>query len=462
MSLFGMPKKSVFSLVIIAAFSALCYTQYPKLNIIAGYASKSMSTNVFYANRSENSVQNKDLNVPSVKLAKTTIDKTLKTATSSVFGILNRTSFYREGLGSVLIDDTFDVHQNFLIPKRVPNASKLPYPYGTSAARDSTFTNINYQQLEAAVNDAFFENDKEFQKNTRSIVVLYKDHLISERYGEDFDKNTKFLGWSMAKSLLATVVGVLDYQKKIDLQKPVVELLPLKNWEKDDRSKITTHHLLKMTSGLSWEEDYTKISDVTKMLFLERDMTKTQANKRLAHEPGTHFNYSSGTTNLISGLVRSLCKTQQEYLDFPYTEFIDKIGMNSMLFETDMEGNYVGSSYAWATAREWAKFGLLYLHKGDWNGKRIFSETWADYAAHPTKASNYSYGSHFRTNTLKEFPDIPSDMYFAYGYHGQFTMVIPSMDLVVVRLGLTHEDKKDIYAHTNELVKNILSSIEKM
>jgi CubicO group peptidase (beta-lactamase class C family) len=460
MKTYFMRVKRAFFLVGIVAISVVFYIQYPKLNIIAGYAAKNMSTNVFYANRSEKNVQNKDHNVPSVKLAKTTVDANLKTATSSVFGALKRTSFFREGLGSVLIDDEFDIDQKFLTPKRTPNTYTLPYPYGTGTPSDSTFANINYKQLKTAINLAFVENNKKFKKNTRAVIALYKDHLIAEQYGENFNKNTPLLGWSMAKSLLATIVGVLDYQKKIDVQKPVVKLLNLKNWEKDDRSKITTNHLLKMTSGLAWEEDYTQISDATRMLFLERDMTKTQAYKKLIYAPGSKFNYSSGTTNLISGILRAQFKTQQEYLDFPYTELIDKIGMNSMLFETDMEGNYVGSSYAWATARDWAKLGLLYLHKGNWNGTQIFNKSWADYVAKPTKASNYSYGGHFRTTTLDGFPNVPNDMYFAYGYHGQFTMVIPSMDLVVVRLGLTHEDKKYIYAYADQLIKNILSCIE--
>ena len=120
--------KRVFFLVGIATISGVLYTQYPKLNIIAGYAAKSMGTNVFYANRSEQSVQNKDHNVPPVRLAKTTADANLKTATSSVFGILKRTSFFREGLGSVVIDDEFDIGQKFLTPTRIPNTYALPLP----------------------------------------------------------------------------------------------------------------------------------------------------------------------------------------------------------------------------------------------------------------------------------------------------------------------------------------------
>lgn len=147
MKTYFMRVKRAFFLVGIVAISVVFYIQYPKLNIIAGYAAKNMSTNVFYANRSEKNVQNKDHNVPSVKLAKTTVDANLKTATSSVFGALKRTSFFREGLGSVLIDDEFDIDQKFLTPKRTPNTYTLPYPYGTGTPSDSTFANIDRKSV---------------------------------------------------------------------------------------------------------------------------------------------------------------------------------------------------------------------------------------------------------------------------------------------------------------------------
>lgn len=450
----------IVSLLLIIVIAIVVYTQYPKLNIIAGYASKNMSSNIFHAERSLEHIHTTDNNVPSIKIAKTTVDHDSKITTSSVLGILSRKTLFREGQGAVVIDSDFDINQKFLIPKRTTNQSKLPYPYGTGEPVDSTFSNINYKKLEVAIDSAFNEDSEEFLKNTRSVLVLYKDQIIAERYAAPFDKNTEFLGWSMAKSLLATVIGTLELKQDFDIQQPLVEFMDLKAWEKDDRKKITTAHLLKMTSGLAWEEDYTKISDVTKMLFLERDMTKTQALKELEYKPGKHFNYSSGTTNLISGVLRSQFQTQQEYLDFPYTQLIDKIGMNSMLFETDMEGNYVGSSYAWATARDWAKLGLLYLHKGNWNDTQIFKESWADYTALPTKESKNEYGAQFWTNTDGYMPDAPKDMYYADGYHGQRIFIIPSKDVVIVRTGLTHTKRTGSYDIMNSLVRDVLASIE--
>jgi hypothetical protein len=212
-----------------------------------------------------------------------------------------------------------------------------------------------------------------------------------------------------------------------------------------------------MNSGLEWEENYDAISDVTKMLFFEKDMTKSQLKKPATFEPNSHWNYSSGTTNLLSGILRNQFKTHQEYLDFWYTTLIDKIGMNSMFIETDMEGNYVGSSYGWATTRDWSKFGLLYLHKGNWNGEQLLDESWIKYTATPTLTSGGNYGAHFWLNASGKFPDVPRDMYYCSGYQGQMVAIIPSLEMIIVRMGLKEDPEFDF----NGFLKGIITSIKK-
>jgi CubicO group peptidase (beta-lactamase class C family) len=175
------------------------------------------------------------------------------------------------------------------------------------------------------------------------------------------------------------------------------------------------------------------------MLFIAEDMTKSQIIKPLVGKPNNTWNYSSGTTNLLSGILRKQFKTHQEYLDFWYSALIDKIGMNSMIVESDMAGNFVGSSYSWATTRDWAKFGLLYLHNGNWNGEQLFAPNWAKYVATPTNGSNGKYGAHFWLNANGDFPDVPRDFYRCSGYQGQMVAIFPSQDMVVVRMGLSEE-----------------------
>ncbi|RZK06340.1 MAG: class C beta-lactamase-related serine hydrolase, partial [Flavobacterium sp.] len=208
--------------------------------------------------------------------------------------------------------------------------------------------------------------------------------------------------------------------------------------------------------GLEWEEKYDKICDATKMLFEAEDMAKVQLEKPLVGTPNQTWNYSSGTSNLLSHILRNQFKTHQEYLDFWYSALIDKIGMHSMLVETDMVGNYVGSSYAWATTRDWAKFGLLYLRNGNWNGEQLFEESWSSYVATPTNTSNGRYGGHFWLNSGGKYPDAPKDLYYASGFQGQKIFIVPSMDLVIVRFGLTDDEAYDF----NGLLKGILGSFQ--
>jgi CubicO group peptidase (beta-lactamase class C family) len=424
--------------------TVIVISNYPKLNMIAGYSAKNTASSVFLGKRSLAFTDTRDNNFSPVDLATDTIDEKNKTATSSVFGLLTRKSIYREGLGSVLTLDKSDETAPYLVPKRTITVDKTkPYPFGNAPEKDTIFTNIAYEKLNATVNSIFGKN------KSRAVVVIYKNQIIAEKYAEGFTKNSKILGWSMTKSIMSTVFGVLQHQQKINVQ----DKAPIESWQKDARKEITINNLLQMNSGLEWDENYDEISDATKMLFLERDMTKMQENKSFLGKPNESWNYSSGTTNLLSGILRKQFKTHQEYLDYWYTDFIDKIGMNSMVLETDLAGNYVGSSYAWATARDWGKFGLLYLNNGNWNGEQLFTKDWVKYVTTPTPTSNGTYGAQFWLNADGGFKDVPKNMYYADGYQGQRVYVLPDQEMVIVRFGLS-------WFEENLFLKKVISSIE--
>lgn len=440
-----------FGLLILLVVFYIGATTYPKLDILSGFAAKSVASGHFIDRRPLEVIQQGDNDIDLVRLASIEINKESKFATASVYGLKKRKAIYREGLGATLVTNDFDETKPYLVPKRTKVETNLPFPYGNLEPKDTVFANVDYDHLKKAVDNAF---DKPGFKNkrTRALLVIYKDQIIAEKYENEFTKNTKFLGWSMTKSITATYFGILQQQGKIDINKPA----PLKEWANDTRSKITLHNLIQMNSGLEWEEDYGKISDVTKMLFLEEDMANVQLEKPAAIKPNTHWNYSSGTTNLLSGILRRQFQNHQDYLDFWYSSLIDKIGMHSMLIEPDMAGNFVGSSYGWATARDWAKFGLLYLHEGNWNGEQIFDKSWAKYVATPTPTSNGEYGGHFWLNAGGKYTDVPKDMYFCGGFQGQKVIIIPSKDLVIVRFGLTEDEDFDF----NGMMSGIISSIK--
>lgn len=430
-------------ILLLIAIILVVFFNYPKLNILAGYSAKNIASSVFVANRSLEFTDKTDNNFSPVNLASDEINKTEKFATSSALGLLTRKAIYREGLGTVLTLSEEDENAAYLSPKRSKPDNNTPYPYGNAPQKDTVFANIDYTKLNETVASVFGRNQ------TRAVVVIYKDQIIAEKYLDGFNKDSKILGWSMTKSVLSTVFGVMQYQGKLK----VTDKAPIDSWQNDERKNITIHNLLQMNSGLEWDENYDEISDATTMLFLERDMTKMQELKPLTGKINGSWNYSSGTSNLLSGIVRSQFNTHQEYLDYWYTDLIDKIGMNSMVLEADLSGNYVASSYAWATPRDWGKFGLLYLHNGNWNGEQIFAKDWVKYVATPTPTSNGIYGAQFWLNADKHLKDVPKNMFFADGYQGQRVYILPDQDLVVVRMALSWMDE-------NTFLKGILESID--
>lgn len=435
-------------LLLLVLIGVAIYFNYPKLNIISGYAAKNMASGVYVANRSAASINKYDNSAPLIELASTEVDEAELSASSTVYGLMNRTAVYREGLGAVLINDDYDPEALKIKPQRNQPMDTLPYPFGQAAPIDTILPEVDMDLINKAMAMAFA--NPETQK-TRTMLILYKGHLLAEKYIDGFDKDTPILGWSMTKSVLATYYGILEHQGKLDMDWPA----PITDWKDDERKNITLDHLLRMQSGLAWEEDYTGISDVTRMLFLDSDMTVAQKNKEAIAKPTEIWNYSSGTTNLLSGILRQQFRSHQEYLDFPYSSLIDKIGMYSTVMEADIAGNYVGSSYAWASTRDWARFGQLYLNNGSWNGEQLFDSTWVDYITTPTINSDGTYGAHFWLNAEGKYPDVPKDLFSCNGFEGQYVFMIPSKDLVVVRTGLAEEPNFDVNAVLSNIVKAV-------
>jgi len=399
---------------------------FKKLNLIAGFAAKNVASSVFLANRSLEFTNETDINFSPVNLATITVNE-------------------REGVGSVLLKKD-DAITEFKVPKRNKVVNTSYYPYGNKMRKDSVFESVNYTVLQKAIDSLFREENK-----TRSTLIIHKNRIIAEQYADGFDEKSLLLGWSMTKSVLGTLYGILQYHNKIN----VFDKAPVEAWKDDERKNITIHNLLQMNSGLEWDESYTTISDVTKMLYLEKDMSKSQEIKPLIGKPNESWNYSSGTSNLLSGILRNGFETDQQYLNFWYSGLIDKIGMHSMTIETDMAGNYIASSYSWATTRDWAKLGLLFLNNGNWNGEQIFDKDWVNYATTPTPTSNGEYGATIWLNQGGQLPDVPKNVYHFRGYQGQYVFVLPDHDAVVVRLGLVKDP-----VVINNFIKEVIKAIE--
>ena len=426
--------------VIILGLVSVVMINYPRLDIITGFASKNVASGIFIAGRTQESVELGDNGFSPVNLSSNKVNMKEKSVTTRVFGLKKRKAIFVDGLGAILVNKNYKQGTSFVVPNRSRIATDLAYPFGELPQKDTVFREVDYQKLTEIV-DSAFDKPGEEEKRTRSLLVVYKDQIVAEKYAEGFDRSTPILGWSMTKSITSTIYGILTKKGRIDIGQPV----GLEEWTGDERREITYNDLLHMNSGLEWVEDYNTISDVTKMLFLESDMGRLQIEKPLVGQPDNTWNYSSGTTNLLAGpLLKAKFDSQQEYLDFWYRELIDKIGMHSAIIETDLSGSFVGSSYGWANTRDWARFGLLYLKQGNWNGEQIIDSTWVDYVSTPTNTSNGRYGAQFWLNAGGHYPDAPRDLYSANGYQGQYVFIIPSKDLVIVRTGLMEEPDFDV------------------
>lgn len=292
--------------------------------------------------------------------------------------------------------------------------------------------------------------DSERYGTTFATVVVHRGRLIHERYGgsiehwdrddEPVEADTHLLSWSMAKSILHAIVGILVGDGVLDVEARAA--VPL--WQQepaDPRAEITLDQLLQMRDGLDFVENYVddRGSDVIKMLFGDGrdDIATYAADRPLAHPPGTAFNYSSGTSNIVARIV---CDAIGEDADgiraFFRARLFDRIGMQSVETRFDDRGTFIGSSYVYATARDYARFGLLYLRDGVWDGRRILPEGWVDHGRRARSidpTDGRVHGAHWWVigDELGSFR--------ASGYEGQSILCVPDLDLIVVRLGKTSE-----------------------
>lgn len=428
--------KKIVSVALPTVLVLVVYKFYPSLNILTGYAAKSYCSCYFLAQETDEQIKTEDLNFSPVNYAQLSVNEQEKSVSASLLGfIATKTAYYREGLGCTLLHtgekESF-VPTSYEKPVFTGFDAKASWPIGDHPL-DTVLPNVDYKSLQQVVANAFDEGDL-WQKKTRAVVVIKDGQLIAEQYGKGISKQTPLIGWSMTKSITSALVGILVRQGKFTVDSPV----PVKAWEADDRKQITWRNLLHMNSGLKWTEDYSKESDVTNMLYRENDMYTFSVSAPLAHEPGKTFYYSSGTTNILSGLVKNQFQDVNQYLDFIYKELFIPLNMRSITVEPDVVGNVVGSSYSFATARDWAKFGMLYLNHGNWYGNQILDSNWVSFSQEDAVGSEQTYSAQFWTNHAgTTLPHCPKDVYFADGFKGQRIFIVPSKNAVVVRLGLS-------------------------
>lgn len=408
----------------------------------SGFAAHTLCSNLFIAKRRFEDISQFDLPNVQQLLTRSAVDGHTVTTDFGVWPV-NYTSVavYRPGIGcgqlagGNMTDLEGPTSIKRALPERQPDS--LAWPELNAAGVDTKRLN---DILDRAFSDA--ATSYEDRKNTRAVIIFHRDQLIAERYAQGFDATTPQNSWSMTKSATSALIGILVRAGHLNLKDPA----PITEWQNPDdpRRHVTTEDLLFMVSGLEFNEGYENdpISDVNQMLMNSRDLEAFAASFPITAKPGTRWSYQTASSVLLGRVIRETLQDDEAYYHFAQQELFNRLGARHSHYQADGAGNYVGGAFLYATPRDWARLGLLYLGDGVLAGERILPEGWVAYSTTPTPASleARAYGGQFWLNTQNEnqwMPAVPEDAYAARGHYGQSVIIIPSRQLVVVRMGQT-------------------------
>lgn len=432
----------VIVLLLIGLTGWLRFAPPDLIRVADGYTAKIVCSNVFLANRKADEVLRVDVQAPGhpiLKYVSVTVDDSAGTVTAGLFGFLGKAvARHASGLGCSAVPD------GDLAAATAPSTQVVAtgpadglWPLG--------------ERVEASQNPVvadILDDPAMTGPGLRAVVVVKDGRIVGERYGEGFSASTPLLGWSMTKTVNAALVGTVVGDGRLSLGQKSL----LKQWATDSRSQIALGDLLSMSSGLVFNEDYGDVTDVTRMLYLEPDMAGFAASLATDAGPGETFSYSSGTANILARIWQNAVGNAGDAVRWPREKLFGPLGMASATLEMDARGTFTGSSYLYATAHDWARFGQFLLQDGAWNGQQILPPGWAAMMREPSPVSDSGFGPEYTRGQMwlrgpegdtpeGEDPDegylLPQDTAWALGHDGQSMAVIPSEGLVVLRLGLT-------------------------
>ena len=378
------------------------------------------------------------------------LDRTARTVDVSTLGLFRNRAAFHDGLGCVDLQGT---DAPYLLKTDI-EALKAKTPPLLHEIAGPAVVEPSDPALKAVLDHAFEEPATPPFRKTKAVVVVHDGQVIAERYAAGIGIDTPLLGFSMTKSVVNALIGVLTLQGLVTPSMPA----PIPEWRGagDPRREIEIEHLMRMTSGLDLDETNSGF-DPSSRMFLEGDT-------KMVAPLGTRWHYSSPTTQILARIVRDAVGGPEQTLAFAWRELFNPLGMRNVTLEFDASGTLQGSTYMLASARDWAKFGLLYLNDGVVGGKRILHEDWVDFCAAATLDTDYAAG--FWTNR-SEHPNakarvrlgIPRDAFFASGDLGQRIVIMPSQRLVVVRLGDSVDPSGDMRG-LGRLVKEVIAAVQ--
>ena len=437
-------KQTIWGLTFVVFISLFTYVGIPfgrqMLQLATGYAAKYVCSHVFVSDFSQEEAE-RHITIWPITKTKVKVDSENKSVSATLWGMVPRTAYYYqkgEMCGCVLDKE---VDQNEIPEVLAGTRMDTIWPLGDQLS-DSIQALIPQSELKETL-DQFIQVNPE----VHAITVAHENGALIESYRADIEPKTRLLGWSMTKSFQSVLFGILEKADALELDQP----LPLKDLESGG-DPITFRHALQMNTGREWDENYFSISPSTRMLYFSENVSTVPLASKAEARPGESWEYSSGTTNMLSHVLRKI--KGKDYHSFIHNKFFDRIGMHSAVVETDLSGHYVMSSYGWATARDWTRLGLLFLRKGDWFGDTLFTPKWHEFITQESPTSKGHYGGHVWLNQGGEYPDVPESAYFADGFGNQRVLVVPSHQVAISVL-TGHAPEVDL----NGLFAKVLSQL---
>src|SRR5579871_4084325 len=385
------------------------------------------------------------------------VDKLRKEVTVDFLRNFDGYAVYRGETGCVIAHDNEYIPPIMDAARSEEIASVLPDISGSEVVEPKN------DKLKAALDRAFAEPDRGPRRHTKAVVVMHDGKIVAERYAPGISVDTSLMGYAMSKSVINALVGILVRQGKLKLDGPA----PVDEWKdaSDPRHAITIENLMRMTSGLDLDQTDTGFDPGSQILTLEGDVAGASARAPLKALPGMRWSYSSPSTLILSRIIKNNVGGQADAVErFARRELFAPLGMK-MTMEFDGQGTPLGSTFFLGRARDWARFGELYLLDGVIEGKRILPEGWVKWSASPTVESEAGYAAGFWTNrgdsrgaTARVKQGYPADSFMAVGALGQRTVIVPSSNLVVVRMGVTQDFGNADYG-VGRLVSDVITAL---
>jgi CubicO group peptidase (beta-lactamase class C family) len=389
------------------------------------------------------------------------IDSDHRAVTVSGPGIASRTAQYNGDQGCAILPrgDTGIHFKPVPVTPHLPDAAAQPWPAGDKDAATPLPQGVDTGAINAALEWGMDQR----QHNTRAIVVVYRGKVVGERYAPGWTGDTPQISWSAGKSITAALVGILVRRGELNVD----DRAPVKEWsgEGDPRRNIRIRDLLHMSSGLEFAnlglngpESFTRANKHMRIYFDGLNVFDHAVNQPLELPPDTEWRYRNSDPLTLGRIIKDKVQARgEEYLAFPQRELFDPIGARRFVLETDAWGNFILTGFDYGSARDWARFGLLHLWNGVWQGRRILPDGWVRFVSTVAPADkSRGYGGLFWLNRGGAWKGVPEDAFIASGHMGQYTMVIPSRDMVVVRMGPSPRGSGEYFT---ELVTRILKGI---